>query len=471
MSSETAKTRQRTAAWRISLWSGMAFAVGTALAFWFLQSFLARDIQNRADSWLSGELGVLADVAHRTPEDRLHDVVVREVAELASREVPHEDESTGAMNRAVFFIQASPSGQLKLHTGAGLGLEDAYAVHRSSVSPGRPGDVTVPGFPVPFRVAVAQLANGDSIYLALSTSYERQTLHRLRFEISVLWFAIITLGTSIVFISTRRMLRRIQLISETAALVGRTNLNSRVPVTRNNDEISHLSSTLNQMLDRIEASVQQLHTMSDSLAHDLRSPVTSIRGKLELALMSDEAELKEDAIIECIEQLDRLSILFSTSLDVSEASADALRLRKETVDLDNTTRSMVGLYEPSFSQAGVTLLLRSTGPVYVQADAALLQRTIANLFDNGLRHLTPGTTMTVTLDQTSHSGRLLLEDDGSGFPEDLLPRIFDRYVKGPTSAGHGLGLAFVAAVVRSHSGTVIARNRKQGGSCIVIELH
>ena len=87
MSSATNNLRIRTAAWRISLWSGLAFAVGSAVAFLFLQSFLANDIQNRADSWLKGELGVLADVAERTPADRLHDVVIREVAELASREV------------------------------------------------------------------------------------------------------------------------------------------------------------------------------------------------------------------------------------------------------------------------------------------------------------------------------------------------------------------------------------------------
>ena len=470
MSSRIAKSRQRTAAWRISLWSGMAFAVGTAFAFWFLQSFLARDIQNRADSWLRGELGVLADVAERTPEDRLHDVVVREVAELASREVPHTDDSPGAMDRAVFFIETTAEGRLKLHTGAGTGAENVTAILKHRITPGVPRDVEVEGFAVPFRVAEANLASGDRIYLALSTSYERQVLRRLRFEIMALWFAVITLGTSIVFVSTRRMLHRVKDISETAASIGRSNLSSRVPSSRNHDEISHLASTLNQMLDRIEVSVQQLHTMSDSLAHDLRSPITSIRGKLELALMSDQPDVREDAIVTCIEQVDRLSTLFSTSLDVSEARADALRLRKETVDLDKTIRSMVGLYEPSFSQAGLNLLLRGSGPVYVQADAALLQRTVANLFDNELKHLKAGTTVTVSLNQSARGGELRFEDDGAGFPQELLPRVFERYVKGPLSDGHGLGLAFVAAVVRSHNGSVSAHNRAEGGASIVLEF-
>src|SRR5579875_3105224 len=104
MSSRTGRSKPHSAAWRISLWSGVAFAVGTAIAFWFLQSFLAHDIQKRADSWLTGELGVLADVAERTPADKLHDAVVDEIAELASREAPRDDGAPGTLNRSVFFI-------------------------------------------------------------------------------------------------------------------------------------------------------------------------------------------------------------------------------------------------------------------------------------------------------------------------------------------------------------------------------
>ena len=470
MSSRTAEGSTGTAAWRISLWSAIAFAVGTAIAFWLLQSFLARDIQSRADSWLSGELGVLADVAERTPENRLHDAVVREVAELASREAPHDDASAGAMDRAVFFLQTGPNGQLRLHTGAGAGAVDATAIRASRVQPGTAADVFIPGFAVPFRVAEGHLADGDLIYLALSTSYEIKVLHRLHLECVALWCAIIALGTLIVFISTRRMLHRVQVITETAASIGQDNLSSRVPVVYRDDEISRLSSTLNKMLDRIQASVEQLHAMSDSLAHDLRSPMTAVRGRLELALMNEGAEAKEDAIVHCIEELDRLSSLLSTSLDLSEASADALRLRKESIDLDQTVRSMVELYEPSFAHSGLNLVLRALNPVCIDADPALLQRMLANLLDNELRHLRPGSTVTLRLQEHEGHCHLVIEDDGSGFPEDLLSHVFERYTKGPLSKGYGLGLAFVAAVARSHDGSVTALNRTEGGARITVEF-
>ncbi len=474
MFSRTARTSAGsgtgTAAWRISLWSGIAFAVGTAIAFWFLQSFVANDIQSRADSWLTGELGVLADVAERTPANQLHDAVVDEVAELASREAPHDKDSAEAMNRSVFFVQTTPDGQLKLHTGAGVGTMDASAIKATHVLPGVPTNVFISGFHLPFRVAEAQLPSGDHIYLALSTRYEHKPLRRLRGEFALLWCAIIALGTSIVFVSTRRMLHRVQLITETAESVGRNNLRSRVPALSRNDEISRLSFTLNKMLDRIESSVQQLHAMSDALAHDLRSPMTSVRGKLELALMAHESESREEAIVHCIEEVDRLSSLLSTSLDVSEAHADALRLKKEQIDLDATLRSMVELFEPSFSHAGLNLTLRGRGPALILADPALLQRTLANLLDNELKHLKPGRSVLVSLQDEGAQAELKVEDDGPGFPAELLPRAFERYSKGTGSPGYGLGLAFVAAVVRSHEGHVQASNRPEGGVSIVLQL-
>lgn len=473
MSSKIAKQhapRQRTAAWRITLGGSIAFAIGTAFAFWFLQQFLAHEIQNRADAWLTGELGVLADVAERTPANQLHNTVVREVAELASREVPHDETGTGPMSRAVFFLQTSATGELKLHTGAASGPVAVQAVLQDRHNPELPADVAIPGFRVPFRVAEARLTNGDRIFLALSSAHEQNVLHRLRVDFGVLWFLIIALGSLIVFVSTRRMLHRVQVITETAETIGRTNLSSRVPMTQSNDEISQLSSTLNRMLDRVENSVQQLHAMSDSLAHDLRSPLTSLRAKLELALVGEEQERRDVALGQCLEELDRLSALLSTSLDVSEASADALRMRKEDLDLDEVLQTLAGLYEPAFAHAGLALVVRSTGPAHVLADPTLIQRTLSNLFDNELKHLGPGHTVTMALTQPGGHVHLAIDDDGEGFSPELIPNIFERYAKGPHSAGYGLGLAFVSAVVRSHEGSVVAKNAPKGGAHIEITL-
>ena len=245
MFSKIADHRGRTAAWRISLWSSAAFAIGRAVAFLFLQQFLANELQNGADSWLTGELGVLADVAERTPADRLHDRVVGEVAELASREVP-TDGSGGrpSLDRTVFFLQIAADGTPKLHTGAASAESILPILAASHVAPQLPAYVRLPGFRVPFRVTEATLQNGDRIYLALSSQHERKVLRRLRLEFAVLWVTIIGLGTLIVYVSTRRMLSRVEKITVTAETIGRENLSQRVPNAAANDEISRLSLTL-----------------------------------------------------------------------------------------------------------------------------------------------------------------------------------------------------------------------------------
>src|ERR1700747_1987881 len=122
MSSKTGKPIIRSAAWRISLWATLAFAIGTMLVFTMLHRFIANDIQRRSDAWLSGEVEVLGDVAGRTPKDRLYGRVVGEVAELASREVPNKLRSNSSENDSVFFLQAGDDGTLKLWVGAGDGL-------------------------------------------------------------------------------------------------------------------------------------------------------------------------------------------------------------------------------------------------------------------------------------------------------------------------------------------------------------
>ncbi|MGA2674899.1 MAG: HAMP domain-containing sensor histidine kinase [Terracidiphilus sp.] len=460
----------RSAAWRISLWATLAFACGTMVVFVFLQSFVAGDIQRRTDAWLSGEVEVLGDVAERTPKDALYDRVVGEVAELAAREVPDKPASESGSSDSVFFLQSGGDGSLKLWVGAGSGEDHLRAIKAGGVPSDHPADLRVPGFAVPFRVASIRIGDGSHIFLGLSERDELRVLKSLRLRFLLLWMAIVLLGFGIVFLSTRRMLSHVREITEAASRIGHSDLNARVPTTRRNDEVSHLALTLNRMLDRIESSMHQLHTITDSLAHDLRSPLTAIRGKLEMSLSTATDGEQTEPIVSAIDELDRLTDFLNKSLDVAEAKADALRLTRSTIDLDELLRVMIDLYEPSMSERGLHVELFSGGPVAIFADAALVHRMVANLLDNELKHLPPACTLTIELRGNEDAASLILEDDGPGFDPEVLEHIFERRVKGRDSNGHGLGLAFIDAVARAHRGTVAASNRESGGARISVTL-
>ncbi len=183
----------------------------------------------------------------------------------------------------------------------------------------------------------------------------------LRLRFVLLWLLIVLIGSAIVFYSTRRVLRHIQEITEAASRIGEADLSSRVPTTRRNDEVSQLAITLNRMLDRIERSVHQLHTITGSLAHDLRSPLTAVRAKLEMSLTAGARDEESESIVSAIEDMDRLTEFLDKSLDVAEAKANALRLNRVAIDLDDLLRVMIDLYEPSMSEKGLRVKLCSAG--------------------------------------------------------------------------------------------------------------
>jgi signal transduction histidine kinase len=470
MYSRTGKPIARSAAWRISLWGALAFACGSMIVFVFLHAFVAHDIQTRTDAWLSGEVQVLSDVAGRTPKDRLYGRVVREIAELASREVPYKGRSRGGSNDSVFFLQTAADGSPALWVGAGDGQQELVAIRGNKIVGDTPFDLHVKNLDTPFRVAAVPMNDGSHIYLGLSERDQLRVMRNLRIRFLVLWLLNVVLGFAIVFFTTRRMLFDVGEITQAASRIGESDLSERVPSSGRNDEIGQLASTLNHMLDRIEKSIHQLHTVTNSLAHDLRSPLTAIRAKLEISLTAGEKGQEAELIVSAIDEIDRLTEILTKSLDVAEAQVGALRLDRTTIDLDELLRVMIELYEPCMSEKGLRIQLRSAGPVEVSADAALLHRMVANLFDNELKHLPASSTVTISLSIAEEFASVVFEDDGPGFPSEISSNLFQPRVKRSDSAGRGLGLAFVEAVVGAHSGKVIAANRREGGAQLTVKL-
>ena len=470
MSSRTDKPPLRSAAWRISFWATIAFACGTLAVFVFLHQFVSGDIQRRSDAWLSGEVEVSGEVAERTPKNALYGRVVSEIAELAAHEVPNRQPTQDSESDSVFFLQTSAGGSLELWVGSGDGQTHLQAIRATRILPDRPTDVRIPGFRVPFRVASINIDDGSHIYLGLSERDQLRVLRNLQLRFFVLWLLIVLLGFGVVFFATRRMLSHVRKITEAASRIGHSDLEQRVPTTSRNDEVSQLAHTLNGMLDRIESSMHQLHTITDALAHDLRSPLTAIRGKLEMWLSGTNSEEHLEPIVSAIEELDQLTDFLNKSLDVAEARADALRLTRTEIDLSRLLQTMVELYEPSMTEKGLHIRLSHESGIVVVGDEGLIHRMIANLLDNELKHLSPASNVDISLLCGDEMASLVFEDNGNGFDPEVLEHLFIRRVKGKSSTGHGLGLSFVDAVARAHGGSVEAENREIGGARLTVHL-
>src|SRR3984957_4157908 len=459
-----------TAAWRISIWTTLAFALGTAAAFSIVYFLVAQGLRERSDTWLSGEADVLAQVSADTPSDRLYKRIVREVAELAAQEVPDERNARGERLNSVFFLATNPNnndGPLWV----GPSSKDAFiaAIQLAKLVPGPPKSISVEGYRQTFRV-VAKAQNGKNVYLGLSDHGAKHLLHTLARRFLMLWGGMFLLGFVISYWSARRTLRRVERITETVARIGTEGLQERLPEPVNSDEISRLAKTFNHMLDRLQSSVNQLRTVTGSVAHDLKSPVTLIRGTLESALCHEGNDKWRDSVGEAIEHLDRLLQLLNTTLDLAEAEAGALHIDRGPVDFSDVVRQLVDIYQPAMAERHHEVTSDIEQRVVVDADLPLLNRVVSNLLENELTHLPVGCHVSIRLHSTAGSAELVIEDNGPGFPLDIGSRAFERFVKGKHSPGHGLGLAFVDAVVQAHGGMARISERVGGGAVITLSL-
>jgi signal transduction histidine kinase len=461
---------QPTAAWRISIWTTVAFALGTGLTFSIVHFLVAKNIQERSDAWLSGEAEVLARVSADTPQDHLYNRIVGGVAELATRELPDERNSRGQDLNSVFFLETDPDNDGS-PLWVGPGADDAFlkAIRRTELVPGNPQSIRVEGWPTAFRV-VSRHENGRRLYLGLSSRGAMYLLRRLTRRFLMLWGTTVLMGFLVSYISARRTLLRVQRISDTVAKIGTEDLGERLPHPVNADEISRLASTFNHMLDRIQASVNELRSVTDAVAHDLKSPVTSIRGALESVLSSEHKGNWQDSVGDAIEALDRLLRTLDATLDVAEAQAGALRLDRTAVDISAGVRRLVDLYQPVLDEHRHELTVAVEDHVVVEADWHLLNRVLSNLIENEIAHLPEGCQITIRLNHVHGSAKLVIEDNGPGFPPDIVDRAFERFVRGEQSRGHGLGLAFVDAVVRAHGGTANISANPAGGAAVTLSL-
>lgn len=471
MFSRISDSLYRTSAWRLAVRSTLVFAAGSAAVFLIMYVLVAQSVHQRSDSWLIGEAQVLKQVAETTPKNTLYTRVVEEVAEAATLEVAYDEKGRHSAENIVFFAEREPAGGYPLWVGPQKSAEFLSSLsdlHRDGILP---ASMTVPGWKTPFRVvAVPMETGGGTVYLGLLDSSAVTLLKSLSFRFFLGWMSMVLFGFVVAFLGLERTLNRVDAITGAAASIGSEDLSSRVPTGNQNDEISRLANTFNNMLDRISTSVNQLRTLTESVAHDLKSPVTTVRGSLEFALSTENPELSRELIAKAIESLDRLSEVITTSLDVAEAEAGALRLRTEPVDLAEVVGRIAELYAPAFAERKQELQINVDRVVVSRIDMRLLTRMLSNLMENELRYAGEGANITLSVDEDRGTARVCVSDNGPGFASELLDRVFQRFAKGEISEGHGLGLAFVHSVAVSHGGEATACNRVPHGAEVTVRF-
>ena len=247
-----------------------------------------------------------------------------------------------------------------------------------------------------------------------------------------------------------------------------------MPLEGTGDAMDQLTALFNTMLVKIEGLVTAMRGALDNVSHDLRTPLTRLRGTAEMALAGPpDLERYREALEECVEESDRVLVMLNTLMDISEAESGTMQLRREPVSLAAIVARAVELYHDVADAKGVTLRADTAEDVGVTADRTRLEQVAANLIDNAVKYTPPGGRVDVEVRRTAEAALLRVRDTGPGIPRDELPRIFDRLFRGDQSRaerGLGLGLSLVKAVVEAHGGTVDVASEPGRGTVFTVSL-
>jgi heavy metal sensor kinase len=273
----------------------------------------------------------------------------------------------------------------------------------------------------------------------------------------------------------RRAVAGVETVTQTARQISEGSLKERVPVKKHQDEIDQLALTFNQMLDRIQTLVNGIREMSDNIAHDLKSPITRIRGISEVTLTTGASDKDyETMAASTIEECDRLLDMINTMLVISKTEAGVNKLDAQEMDIGAVVRDACELFQSPAEDKDIRLVCDVQGNFGISGDNRLIQRMIANLFDNAIKYTPAGGSVRVTVyPENNHSVAITVKDTGIGISDGNLSRIFERFYRCDPSrseAGIGLGLSFARAIARAHGGDITVTSIPEKGSTFIVTL-
>jgi signal transduction histidine kinase len=330
----------------------------------------------------------------------------------------------------------------------------------------------LPGRKTPVRVLTVKAHNGNILQAGMDMGEGGRMLilfEQVMLASLALLLVLGILGGSWII---NRAMRGVRRVTRTALAIGEDNLQTRVPLKNEGEEIDRLAAAFNSMLERIASLVQELREVSDNIAHDLKRPVTRIRGIAEMTLTQPGAsEESRETAGQIIEECDQLVGTVNTMLEIARLDAAGREDPRQSVDVCALCRKAADLFGPAAEDRGMQISLQvPETPVLISGDPNQLQRALANLLDNALFYAGRGT-VTLSVSPSDTDCRVTVKDEGPGIPGDLQSRIFERFYRMDPSrseAGSGLGLSLVQSIVRAHRGEVELTSSSATGSCFTL---
>ncbi len=334
---------------------------------------------------------------------------------------------------------------------------------------------TLPGTKRKVRVTYLSYSNGMTMVGVYSLKDINKLMGQYRRILVVAFSVVMVVGGGLGFLIARRAMAGVQRVTQTAMSIDKGELGRRVGAGFHGHEIAEMAGAFNLMLDRIEALVKELGDTTNNIAHDLRSPITRIRGLAETTLASNPSNKElHDMGAETIRECDRLIEMINTMLEIAQIDSGLTPVGNTRIDMVELVKQAVDLFEPVAEDKQQALEFNHSEPRFcVQGSLNNLQRMVANLLDNAIKFTHAEGKIYVSLSSRDSHVILQIRDNGIGIEAEKLPHIFERFYRGDESrsnAGNGLGLSLAQATARSHRGNIGVKSTPRQGSTFTVTL-
>lgn len=463
MSLKIKKRFYNTVKFKITLWYAVLFASASAVVFFIVYYALSAGMIRRIDEEL---LTFSREFEHTikwssTKENPL---------EFIEEEFINEANDEGA-NR-VFFILISQDGQIvissDLKTWKGITRKPKilkkFAKKEKFVtlhfSPQRGDDVRL--YSKPFE-------GENTLIIGKSLTKEESLLKIYSIVFISVFGFLLVLGSIFGWLIARRAMSGVSRVTDTAISIGNRDFSRKVPIGKEGEEIKLLVIAFNSMLEKIQSLIFELKEVSDNIAHDLRTPLTRIRGLLEVTINSNPSSRDyQDMTGEIAEECDRLIQIINTMLEITQTDSGVLALPKSDVDIILISKKAYELFLPLAEDKNIDFQFSVPEmPLILNCDQLRLERVISNILDNALKYTQSDGKIFLSVYKENDNIVISVKDTGCGISQEDQRHIFERFYRCDSSrsqSGNGLGLSLAKSVIKAHNGSISVESDPDSGS-------
>lgn len=451
----------RTVSQRLTLWYSLLFAVLALAVFLLVYVQLSAGLDRQMDERLQAKAREFTRTYRMRGAEGL--------------KIEFATEASGAGQRRMFFRLVGPDGGLRAASDERTWRDLAASLAQHPVRNAQIEILHIPGRDSAVRMFSKHLNDGSVLQIATTIAENEDLLEDYRETFSTAFFILLACGGLGAYFISRRAMSGVLQVTEAAASIADGHLDQSLPPGNRGAEIEDLAAAFNTMQRRIAALIAELTAVIDNVAHDLRMPITRIRGMAETSL-SGEAGLAmfREMAVAVIEESDRLVALVNTILELAQLDAGTLPLPDEAVDLAKVAREAAELFLPSAEDRGIDLHCQiPDAPLFIRGDIRGLRRVVANLLDNAVKYTPAGGSIDLQLTGSAGEVTLMVSDSGVGIDEDAMPHVFDRFYRSDASRstpGSGLGLSLAHAIVTAHYGRITVTSQPNMGSRFLVAL-